>query len=108
MPCVIDLRAFEPYCPRHAVDAECAFERSRRLDLVVLPDAAPEGIEIRDRPAPQMVVILERQTKVRLQPLLIAANLRRGTCDRHVFWDRCRANGDRGRWARASPRRHPP
>ncbi len=73
---VVDLCTGEPACARHPPIGQHRVMGCRRLHFVKIPDALPIGIEVVHRPAPQGVITVEGQTALRLQPFLVAPDLR--------------------------------
>ena len=76
MPRIADLGALEPAHMRHRARAQNCGERRLRFDFVIVPDAAPEGVEILYRPAPQILEACELKAVLRLEPFRIETHLR--------------------------------
>ena len=72
---VVGLRTGKPHRARHHVVRQHRRVRRRRLDLVVVPDAFPERVEVGGGPAPQVVVAVERKAARVAQPVLVTADL---------------------------------
>jgi hypothetical protein len=72
---IVDLRAFEPCRSRHSAFGQHGAMRRRRLQLVIVPDALPERLQLGAGPAPQRVVAVELQAALRAQPVLVQADL---------------------------------
>ncbi len=61
-------RAGKPLRPGHRTPAEHALVRHRGADVEEVPDRAPEALEVGDRPAPQRLVVGERQAALAFEP----------------------------------------
>ena len=72
---VVQLRAREPLRSGHGVGCQHPLVRCVRPDLEEVPERAPEALEIRDRPAVEVVVVAEREPALRLEPVEVAADL---------------------------------
>ena len=69
--------AREPRRARHRVVREDGLVRRVRLHLEELPDRRPERRQVVDRPAPQLVVLLEHEPALPLEPGEVAPDLGR-------------------------------
>ncbi len=72
---VVGLRAGKPFGARHHVLLQHRGVRGGGLQVKVVPDALPEGVQLGDRPAPQVVIVLEGQPARVAQPVLVQADL---------------------------------
>jgi hypothetical protein len=72
---IVHLRAREPLRAGHGVAGQHRAVRRGRLQIEVIPDALPEGIEIAGRPAPQRVIVGEAQAARFTQPVLVQPDL---------------------------------
>jgi len=82
-------RAREPVGTRHLARAEHSLVRHVRANLVEVPDRGPERLEVRHRPAPQLLVTGKVEAPLGAQPLEVAAELEplariRRRCPQHV------------------------
>src|SRR5512132_1253774 len=73
---VAQLGTGEPGRAGHRVACENAFVAPARAYTEVLPDGGPEGVESGDRPAPQLLVIRERESAMAREPLQVARDVR--------------------------------
>jgi hypothetical protein len=69
---VVERDVGEPLRARHLAAAEHALRRAVGLHVEEVPDRAPEGADVVDRPAPQLGVGAELAAEARLQPALVA------------------------------------
>ena len=79
---VIDGGAFKPLGVDHSGLAIGLFGlpqhrsvRRRRMHVKVVPDALPETVQVRDRPAPQLVIRAKLQAALVAQPILVEPDL---------------------------------
>jgi hypothetical protein len=70
----------EPLRAGHLARAEHPLVRGVRADLVEVPDRGPEGLEVGDRPAPELLVAGEVESALAAQPLEIAPELEALAC----------------------------
>ena len=75
---VIQLGAREPRRARHRFARERRAVRVLRATLEEFPHRRPEGVEISDRPAPELLVRREPLTALACEPLEIARDVRAG------------------------------
>ena len=73
---VAQLGAWEPRRAGHDVARQYALVAPARAHTEVLPDGGPEGFEVGDRPAPQLLVIREAQSAMTREPLQVARDIR--------------------------------
>ena len=59
---VVEAGAREPLGAGHLAAAEGALDLAVGLDAEEVPDRGPEGLEVGDRPAPELVVAVEAQS----------------------------------------------
>ena len=71
---IVELRALEPPGSGHLAGEHRRVPR-RRLQLVVVPDALPEGRKVGHRPFPERVVAVEMKTAQLAQPVLVTTDL---------------------------------
>ena len=79
--------AVEPGRTWHRQAIADSRKRCRRLELVIVPDAAPESRQVRRRPAPHRRVIRESEAVFLLEPLPIEPQLRN-----RVTWSHLRSD----------------
>ena len=72
---IVQLRAREPHRARHRVRGEHTLVGRLRPDLEEVPERAPEALEIRDRPAMEIVVVVEGEPALDHEPVEVAADL---------------------------------
>src|SRR6476659_9614628 len=72
---VVDLRAGKPDRAGHLALGDDGRERRRRLQVIIVPDAAPEAVEIADRPLPHVLVAREGKAVLRSEPVAIEGDL---------------------------------
>ncbi|MET4069515.1 hypothetical protein ABID58_004317 [Bradyrhizobium sp. S3.2.6] len=75
LPCVVHLRARKPDRARHLALGDDGRKRRRRLQIVIVPDAAPEPVEIAHRPLPHLLVIREGEAALRGEPVAVEGDL---------------------------------
>jgi len=73
---VVEARAREPHRPREVARREHALVRLVCLNREKVPERAPEGLELVDRPAPELVVAGEVERPLALQPAEVTRKLR--------------------------------
>ena len=73
---VIEARAGEPSGAGHRGVLQRSARCRGRADVEVLPDRRPEAAEVLDRPLPRVVVALERETPLPLEPAQPATHAR--------------------------------
>ena len=73
---VVQLGALEPAGPGHRAVGEHALVGSRGAHLEEVPDRRPEVLELVHRPPPELVVGLETQAALALQPAHVAGHRR--------------------------------
>ncbi len=80
LPRIVDLRAGKPHRARHLALGDHGRKRRRRLQIVIVPDAAPEAVEIAHRPLPHLLVIREGKATLLGEPVAVEGDLgnRRG------------------------------
>ncbi len=76
LPRIVHLRAGKPDRARHLALGDDGCKRRRRLQIVIVPDAAPEGVEIAHRPLPHLLVIREGEAAMRGEPVAVEGDLR--------------------------------
>src|SRR3954451_9525176 len=72
---VVEIRALEPARAGHHALAQDLVVRRIRDDLEVLPERAPELLDLCDRPAPELVVVGEVEVAVLRQPAHVGGEL---------------------------------
>ena len=65
---VVQLRALEPARAGHGALGQDPLVRARRADVEVVPDRAPELLQLRHRPAPELFVGADGDPALALQP----------------------------------------
>lgn len=78
LPGIVDLRARKPDRARHPALGEHGRKRRRRLQIVIVPDAAPEAVEIAHRPSPHVLVISKSEAALLGEPVAVEGDLGNG------------------------------
>jgi hypothetical protein len=71
---VVQLGPDKPLGAWHLARSEHPPVRLRGLDAAVLPDSGPEPFEVCNRPLPELVIVLEREIPLGLQPLHVVGD----------------------------------
>ncbi len=75
LPRIVHLRAGKPHCAGHLALGDDGRKRRRRLQIVIVPDAAPEAVEIAHGPLPHLLVIREGEAALFGEPIAVEGDL---------------------------------
>ncbi|MGY3467503.1 hypothetical protein ACVW0I_004374 [Bradyrhizobium sp. LM6.11] len=80
LPGIVDLGAGKPDRAGHLALGDDGLERRRRLQIVIIPDAAPEAVEIAHRPLPHVLVAGEGEAALLGEPGAVEGDLGNESC----------------------------
>src|SRR5205085_11982740 len=79
-PRIVDLGAGKPDRAGHLALGDDGLERRWRLQIVIVPDAVPEAVEIAHRPLPHVLVASEGEAALLGEPIAVEGDLGNESC----------------------------